>query len=385
MRKYTNLFKQFDKLDNFTKMISQSVGETTKKYYPTPDTFLKFDESRYRNLYKSWGELGIFAHKQNEINPLIYGMINYSIESIDSSLRSGYSVQSSLVINPIEKFGSEHLKNKYLDKLYSGEYIGCFGLTEPDAGSDPAGMKTRAIEQKDYYMVSGSKIWITNSPIADVFVIWCRDESNKIIGLVTERDSTNTISTPEIKEKLTLLASPTGYIYMDNLKIPKANKLNITGLRGPFDCLNKARYGISWGVIGAMENMINTTIDYVSERKQFSKSLDSFQLIQNDLVKCVELYSNSLNNSFCSLVPIETFGDLEKNIALISFLKRTNCENALMVARLCRDMIGGNGVSNSYNIIRHLINLEAVNTYEGTKNIHNLILGRELLGKNAFF
>jgi glutaryl-CoA dehydrogenase len=383
MRKYTNLFKQFDKLDNFTKMITQSVSEVTKKSYSTPDTLLKFDENRYRNLYKKWGELGIFAHKQNEINPLIYGMINYSIESIDSSLRSGYSVQSSLVINPIEKFGSDYIKNKYLDKLYSGEHIGCFGLTEPDAGSDPAGMKTTALSHKDYYIVSGSKIWITNSPIADVFVIWCKDESNKIIGLVTERD--DSISTPEIKEKLTLLASPTGYIYMDNLKIPKSNKLNITGLRGPFECLNKARYGISWGVIGSMENMINTTIDYTGERKQFSKSLDSFQLIQNDLVKCIELYSNSLNNSFSSLNAIGEFSDLEKNIALISFLKRTNCENALIVARLCRDMIGGNGVSNSYNIIRHLINLEAVNTYEGTKNIHNLILGRELLGKNAFF
>jgi glutaryl-CoA dehydrogenase len=383
MHKYKNLFKQFDKLDNYTKMITQSVSDITKKSYPTPETLLKFNEPMYRNLYKNWGDLGIFAHKQNEINPLIYGLINYSIESIDSSLRSGYSVQSSLVINPIEKFGSDELKKKYLDKLYSGNYIGCFGLTEPDAGSDPAGMKTKAIEHKDYYIVSGSKIWITNSPIADIFVIWCKDESNKIIGLVTERD--NSISTPEIKEKLTLLASPTGYIYMDNLKIPKSNKLNITGLRGPFECLNKARYGISWGVIGAMENIINTTIDYVGERKQFSKSLDSFQLVQNDLVKCIELYSNSLNNSFCSLTPIETFGDLEKNIALISFLKRTNCENALIVARICRDMIGGNGVSNSYNVIRHLINLEAVNTYEGTKNIHNLILGRELLGKNAFF
>ena len=219
--------------------------------------------------------------------------------------------------------------------------------------------------------------------IADIFVIWCKDESGKIIGLVTERDES--ISTPEIKEKLTLLASPTGYIYMDNLKIPKSNKLVISGLRGPFECLNKARYGISWGVVGAMENIINTTIDYTSERKQFSKSLDSFQLIQNDLVKSIELYSNSLNNSFSSLNCIETFGDLEKNIALISFLKRTNCENASNVARICRDILGGNGVSNSYNTIRHLINLEAVNTYEGTKNIHNLILGRELLGKNAFY
>ena len=204
----------------------------------------------------------------------------------------------------------------------------------------------------------------------------------KIIGLVSERDES--ISTPEKKEKMTLLASPTGYIQMDNLKIPKANKLNVTGLRGPFNCLNKARYGISWGVVGVMENIINTTIDYASERKQFAKPLDSYQLIQSDLIKSIELYTNSLNSSFSSFYCIESFDDLEKNIALISFLKRTNCENALNVARICRDLLGGNGVSNSYNIIRHLINLEAVNTYEGTKNIHNLILGRELLGKNAF-
>jgi glutaryl-CoA dehydrogenase len=383
MKQYAKLFKQFDKLDVFTNMTCRNIFDITKKIYPTSDTLLNFNETRYRNLYKSWGENGIFDHKKNEINPLLYGMINYNIESIDSGLRSGYSVQSSLVINPIEKFGSDKLKSKYLENLYSGTSIGCFGLTEPDAGSDPSNMKTKAIEQKDYYIVSGSKIWITNSPIADVFVIWCKDETNQIIGLVTERDEA--ISTPEIKDKLTLLSSPTGYIYIDNLKIPKTNKLNITGLRGPFECLNKARYGISWGVIGAMENIINTTIDYVEERKQFSKSLISFQMIQHELIKSIELYSSSLNNSFASLNSIESFDDLEKNIALISFLKKTNCENALNVARICRDMLGGNGVSNSYNIIRHLINLEAVNTYEGTKNIHSLILGRELLNKSAFF
>lgn len=382
MKKYTSLFNQFEKLDSFTQLICKNVLESTKKIYPDPNTLLSFDKNRYKNLYKKWGDIGIFNHSINEINPSIYGMINYNIESVDSALRSAYSVQSSLVINPIEKFGSEHLKSKYLPKLYSGENIGCFGLTEPDAGSDPSSMKTKAIEYKDYYIVSGSKIWITNSPIADLFIIWCKDESNKIIGLVSERD--DSITTPEIKEKMTLLASPTGYIYMDNLKIPKTNKLNITGLKGPFHCLNKARYGISWGVVGAMENIINTTIDYTNNRKQFGKSLDSYQLVQSDLVKSIELYTNSLNNSFSSLNCIESFDDLEKNIALISFLKRTNCENALNVARICRDLIGGNGVSNSYNIIRHLINLEAVNTYEGTKNIHNLILGRELIGKNAF-
>lgn len=383
MKKYTSLFKQFDKLDNSIKMINSNLNVIIKKNYPTPELLMKFDESRYRQLYKDWGEMGIFDHKSNEVNPLMYGMINYTIESFDSSFRSGYSVQSSLVINPIEKFGSDYLQNKYLPDLYSGKNIGCFGLTEPTAGSDPANMLTKANEHKDYYIVNGSKIWITNSPIADVFVIWCKDESNKIIGLVTERD--DSISTPEIKDKVSLLASPTGYIYMDNLKIPKINKLNVSGLKGPFHCLNKARYGISWGVIGAMENIINTTIDYTNERKQFGKSLNSFQLIQNDLIKSIELYNTSLNNSFSSLNCIESFDDLEKNIALISYLKRTNCENAQNVARICRDILGGNGVSHSYGIIRHLINLEAVNTYEGTKNVHNLILGRELLGKNAFF
>lgn len=382
MKKYTNLFRQFEKLDFATNIISKNVHEITLKNYSDPQKLLSFNEKTYRNTYKDWGNLGIFNHKENDITPQTYGLINYSIEKIDSSLRSGYSVQSSLVINPIEKFGTDDIKNKYLDKLYSGDYIGCFGLTEPEAGSDPAGMKTKAIEKGDYYIVNGSKIWITNSPIADVFVIWCKDENNKIIGLVSERN--DSIKTPEIKEKLTLLASPTGYIYMDNLKIPKSNKLNVAGLRGPFTCLNKARYGISWGVLGAMENIINTTIDYTNERKQFSKSIDSFQLVQNDLVRSFELYNNSLNNSFSSLNCIESFDDLEKNIALISYLKRVNCQNALEVARICRDLLGGNGVSNSYNIIRHLINLEAVNTYEGTKNIHNLILGRELLDKNAF-
>jgi glutaryl-CoA dehydrogenase len=243
-------------------------------------------------------------------------------------------------------------------------------------------MRTTAKENKDYYIVNGSKVWITNSPIADVFVIWCKDENNKIIGLVTER--TDSIKTPEIKDKMSLLASPTGYIHLDNVKIPKINKLDVSGLKGPFHCLNKARYGISWGVIGAMENILNITIDYTDERHQFSKSLNNFQLIQNDLINCIQLYNNSLNNSFSSLNCINSFDDLHENIALISYLKKVNCGNALNVSRLCRDILGGNGVSNSYNIIRHLLNLEAVNTYEGTKNVHNLILGRELLGKSAF-
>ncbi len=383
MKAYTKLFKHFDKLDTFTNLICKNAYEITRKSYPTATTLLKFDEKRYRQLYESWGQNGFFNHKENNITPLVYGMINYNIESIDSALRSAYCVQSSLVINPIERFGSDELKSTVLEGLYAGTKVGCFGLTEPDAGSDPSGMKTKAVEHKDYYVVNGSKVWITNSPIADVFVIWCKDESNKIIGLVSERD--DAISTPEIEDKLTMFSSPTGHIHIDNLKIPKAHKLNVSGLRGPFHALNKARYGVSWGVLGAMENIINTTIDYTEERKQFNKSLNSFQLIQGDLIKSIELYNNSVNSSFSSLNAIEKFSDLDNNIALISFLKRANSENAINVARICRDILGGNGVSNSYNIIRHLLNLEAVNTYEGAKNVHNLILGRELLGKNAFF
>lgn len=382
IKKGFNLFKHFDRLESSTKYLCDSIFDITHKKYNVPYMLIKFDETRYRELYKDWGNMGIFNHKENGIDPLLYGLINYNIEKVDSSLRSGYSVQSSLVINPIEHFGSNVVKDKFLDKLYSGEHIGCFGLTEPDSGSDPSRMRTTAKEEKDYYIVNGTKVWITNAPIADVFIIWCKNESNKIIGLVSERN--DSIVTPEIKDKMSLLASPTGYIQLDNVKIPKVNKLNVVGLKGPFHCLNKARYGISWGVVGAMESILNTALNYTDERKQFNKSLNEFQLIQNDLINCIQLYNNSLNNSFSSLNVIKSFDDLENNLAVISYLKKVNCENALIVSRLCRDMLGGNGVSNSYNIIRHLINLEAVNTYEGTKNIHNLILGRDLLDKNAF-
>jgi len=381
-RRYLNIFKHINNIDDTCNMITRNVYEITKLNYKTPNDLIKFNNDKYRNLYKFWGKLGVLDNEDAEITPLTYGLINYNIEKIDSSLRSAFSVQTSLVINPIKKFGSNYLKDMFLHKLCSGEFIGCFGLTEPDSGSDPSSMKTKAVLDKDYYIVNGSKTWITNSPIADVFIIWCKDENGKIIGLVTERREG--IETPELKDKMSLLASPTGQIFLNDVKIPIKNRLNIDGLKGPFHCLNKARYGISWGVIGAMEDIINTTIDYTENRKQFSQSLNNFQLIQNDLVNCIQLYNNSLNNSFASLNCIKLFDDLNKNIALISYLKKVNCENALNVSRICRDILGGNGISNSYNIMRHLINLEAVNTYEGTKNVHNLILGRELLGVNAF-
>ena len=188
IKKCFNLFNQFDKLDSSVKYFCESIYKITIKNYSNSDSLLKFDETKYRQTYKDWGDMGIFNHSENQIDPLLYGMINYNIEKIDSSLRSGYSVQSSLVINPIEKFGNNHIKDLFLDKLYSGQHIGCFGLTEPESGFDPSSMRTTAKENKDYYIVNGSKVWITNSPIADVFVIWCKDENNKIIGLVTERN-----------------------------------------------------------------------------------------------------------------------------------------------------------------------------------------------------
>lgn len=382
-RKYTNLFSHLKNLDDSLQLLNKSVYEITKMNYKTPKSLVKFNNKTYRELYRNWGELGILDHHHNNITPLMYGLINYNIEKVDSGLRSAYSVQSSLVINPIEKFGNDITKTTFLSKLYSGQHIGCFGLTEPDSGSDPSSLKTTAVETKDYYIVNGSKTWITNAPIADVFVIWCKDQNKNIIGLVTDR--TAGIDTPEISDKMTLLSSPTGQIFLNDVKIPKTNRLNVTGLKGPFQCLNKARYGISWGVVGAMEDIINTAVDYTENRKQFDKKLNNFQLIQNDLVNSIQLYNNSLNNSFSSLNNIKSFSDLNANIALISYLKKVNCENALAVSRICRDILGGNGISYSYNIMRHLVNLEAVNTYEGTRNVHNLIIGREMLGENAFY
>ena len=370
------LFHHMKKLEGFQTMMMDNVYHLTKSMYPTSSSLMKFDETKYRNLYQQWGHLGILNHKDNNIRPVEYGLINYQIEKIDSALRSAYSVQSSLVIHPIETFGSDHVKDKFLQPLKEGKHIGAFGLTEPNAGSDPSSLLTKAVQKNDYYVVNGTKTWITNSPVADVFVIWCKDEDGKIIGLTTER--TEGINTPFIHDKLSLAASPTGQIVLNDVKIPVKNRLNVVGLRGAFHCLNKARYGISWGVVGCMEDIVNTAIEYTNTRRQFNKRLNEFQMVKSDLVKCVELYNGSLNNSFSSLIHMEDFSDLEKNIAMISYLKKVNCENAIRVARICRDLLGGNGISVDYHIIRHLINLEAVNTYEGTRNIHTLIMAKQI-------
>jgi glutaryl-CoA dehydrogenase len=379
------LFRQFEKISSKNHSvfdIIKSVSQTIQKVYNNEHDLNSFQDHTYKKMYREWGNLGVFNHHENGIDPLTYGMICYAIEKVDSGLRSGYSVQSSLVINPIEKFGSKYIRERFLPKLYDGQHIGCFGLTEPDAGSDPSSMKTRAVLDGSFYIVNGSKTWITNSPIADTFVIWCKNEQNKIIGLVSERK--NGIETPMIKDKLTLQSSPTGMILMNNLKIPVENQLYVEGLQGAFHCLNKARYGISWGVIGATEDILDVCIKYCDERIQFQKKLTENQMVQRDLVHCITLYNDMLNRSVMSLECVQSFDDLKKNIALVSLLKRKNCSDALDVSRICRDLLGGNGVSTSYHIMRHLINLEAVNTYEGTRNIHDMIVGRSILNKNSF-
>jgi glutaryl-CoA dehydrogenase len=295
------------------------------------------------------------------------------IERVDSGYRSCASVQSSLVMFPIYKFGSQEQKDKYLPELAKGNLIGCFGLTEPDHGSDPSGMKTRAVFKDGNYILNGSKNWITNSPIADVFIIWAKDEKNDIRGFILEKDMKG-LSCPKIEGKFSLRTSNTGMIFMDNVIVPKENMLpHVRGLKGPFSCLNNARYGISWGVLGAAEDCYLRAREYCLDRKQFNKPLAANQLVQ---LKLTEMLTDITLGTQASL----RIGRLlDENILIpenISIIKRNNCLKSLTVARNARDMLGGNGISDEYHIIRHMLNLEAVNTYEGTQDIHALIIGK---------
>jgi glutaryl-CoA dehydrogenase len=295
------------------------------------------------------------------------------IERVDSGYRSCASVQSSLVMFPIYKFGSQEQKDKYLPELAKGNLIGCFGLTEPDHGSDPSGMKTRAVFKDGNYILNGSKNWITNSPIADVFIIWAKDEKNDIRGFILEKEMKG-LSCPKIEGKFSLRTSNTGMIFMDNVIVPKENMLpHVRGLKGPFSCLNNARYGISWGVLGAAEDCYLRAREYCLDRKQFNKPLAANQLVQ---LKLTEMLTDITLGTQASL----RIGRLlDENILIpenISIIKRNNCLKSLTVARNARDMLGGNGISDEYHIIRHMLNLEAVNTYEGTQDIHALIIGK---------
>jgi glutaryl-CoA dehydrogenase len=315
------------------------------------------------------------------VNYVCYGLIAREVERVDSGYRSAMSVQSSLVMYPIEDFGSEAQRQKYLPKLASGEWVGCFGLTEPDHGSDPGGMTTRAVRAPGGYRLTGAKMWITNSPIADVLVVWAKTEDGIIRGFILERGMPG-LSTPKIEGKFSLRASVTGEIVMDDVFVPEDNLLpQVSGLRGPFSCLNNARYGIAWGAMGAAEFCWHQARNYTLERRQFGRPLAANQLIQKKLVDMQTEIALGLN----ACLRLGRLKDQARATPeMISLLKRNNAGKALDIARMARDMHGGNGVSDEYHVIRHVMNLEAVNTYEGTHDIHALILGRAQTGIPAF-
>ena len=338
------------------------------------------------NIMREMGKLGLLGSTIDGydcpgVSETAYGLIAREMERVDSGYRSCLSVQSSLVMYPIYAFGTEAQKQKYLPALASGEMIGCFGLTEPDGGSDPASMTTRAKSVKGGYKISGAKQWITNSPIADVFVVWAKDDNGDIRGLILEKDMGG-LTAPKIEGKFSLRASITGGISMDEVFVPEENLLpEVKGLRGPFSCLNKARYGISWGVMGAAEACWHIARDYVMDRKVFNRPLAANQLVQKKLADMQTEIALGLQGAL-------RLGQLmdAKDAApeAISLMKRNNCGKALDIARICRDMLGGNGIADEYHIVRHMMNLEAVNTYEGTHDIHALILGRAQTGIQAF-
>ncbi|KAJ2720661.1 hypothetical protein GGI07_004468 [Coemansia sp. Benny D115] len=317
------------------------------------------------------------------VSHVAYGLAAREIERIDSGYRSAMSVQSSLVMHPINEFGSEQQKQKYLPKLATGELIGAFGLTEPNHGSDPAGMETTAKRDGSVYRISGSKMWITNSPVADIFIVWAKnqEEDGRIRGFILER-SMKGLSTPVIDGKMALRASVTGMILMDDVQVPVENMLpDAAGLKGPFSCLNKARYGISWGVLGAAENCLSVARNYALDRKQFGVPLARFQLVQ---AKLAMAHSEiALAMQACLRVG-RLMDEGQLAVEMISLIKRNSCVKALEISRNMRDVLGGNGIADEFHIIRHLNNLEVTNTYEGTADIHLLTLGRAVTGIPAF-
>ncbi len=342
----------------------------------------KFD----REIMTKMGALGFLGSTLKGygcagVSDVSYGLIAREVERIDSSYRSCLSVQSSLVMYPIYTFGTEAQKEKYLPKLATGEMIGCFGLTEPDGGSDPSSMKTRAKTVKGGYSLSGAKQWITNSPIADVFIVWAKNDEGQIIGLLLEKGMKG-LSASKIEGKFSLRASVTGGIEMDEIFVPEDNLLpHVTGLTGPFSCLNKARYGIAWGALGAAESCWHIARDYVLERRVFDRPLAANQLIQK---KLADMQTEITLGLHAVLRLGRLMDDGHAAPEAISLMKRNNCGKALDIARTARDMLGGNGISDEYHVIRHMMNLEAVNTYEGTHDIHALILGRAQTDIQAF-
>ncbi len=344
-----------------------------------------------RDILRDMGALGllgstIMGYGCAGTTHVAYGLVAHAVEWVDSGYRSALSVQSSLVMHPIYAYGNEEQKSKYLPKLASAELVGCFGLTEPDAGSDPAGMKTRAVKVDGGYRLHGSKTWITNAPIADIAIVWAKVyghadvEDGTIRGFIIERADKG-FETPKIEGKLCLRASTTGMIMMDDVFVPDERALDVSGLKGPFGCLNKARYGIAWGALGAAQFCLETARDYTLQRHQFGKPLAANQLIQKKLADMVTEISLGLGAALQvgRLLENDTYAP-----EMISLVKRNSCGKALEIARTARDMLGGNGIADEYHVMRHMLNLEAVNTYEGTHDIHALILGRAITGIQAF-
>ena len=376
-----------DQLTDEERMVTDSARQFFQKELMPGIVEANRNENFDRNIMRQMGEMGLLGvtiegYGCAGLSSVAYGLIAKEIEAVDSGYRSAMSVQSSLVMHPIWAYGTEEQRERYLPKLASGEYVGCFGLTEPDSGSDPASMSTRARAVDGGYELTGNKMWITNSPIADVFVVWAKDDAGEIRGFILDKGMKG-LSAPKIEGKFSLRASVTGEIVMDKVFVPEANAFpDIRGLKGPFGCLNKARYGIAWGAMGAAEFCWKAARQYTLDRKQFGRPLAATQLVQLKL-------ANMQTEITLGLQAALRVGRLmdEDNAApeMISLIKRNNCGKALDIARIARDMHGGNGISDEFHIIRHVMNLEAVNTYEGTHDIHALILGRAQTGIQAFY
>ena len=366
------------------------VQDSVRKYCDDKLMPRVLEANRHENydpqILREMGELGLLGSTIDGygcagLSYVCYGLTAREVERVDSGYRSAMSVQSSLVMHPINAYGTTEQREKYLPKLATGELVGCFGLTEPDHGSDPAGMKTRARSVDGGYVLSGAKMWITNSPIADVFIVWAKDDTRVIRGFILERGMQG-LTTPKIEGKFSLRASVTGEIVMDEVFVPEANLLpNVKGLKGPFGCLNRARYGIAWGALGAAEFCWHAARTYTLERKQFGRPLAANQLVQKKLADM----QTEITLGLQSCLQLGRLFDLGQAAPeAVSLLKRNNCGKALEIARMSRDMHGGNGISDEYHVIRHMMNLEAVNTYEGTHDVHALILGRAQTGLQAF-
>ena len=381
-----NLLLFEDQLSEEERLISENVASyCSEKLFPRILEANR-NETFDRDIYYEMGELGflgatIHGYGCAGVNYVSYGLITREIERVDSSYRSALSVQSSLSMYAIYRFGSEEQKNKYLPEMAKGNLVGCFGLTEPDAGSDPGSMLSNARKTDGGYLLNGSKTWITNAPIADIFVIWAKDEQGVLRGFIAEK-GTKGLEVKKLQGKFALRASTTGQIFMEDVFIPDENLLpDVQSFRGPFSCLNVARYGIAWGVLGAAEFCWQQAKNYTLERKQFGAPLASKQLVQKKLADM----ETEINLGLQAALRVGRLIDDERfQPEMISMIKRNNCQKALDIARNARDMHGGNGVIDEYHVIRHTMNLEAVNTYEGTHDVHSLILGSRQTGISAF-